>query len=562
MAQVTGAEALINTLKAQGVQHIFGLPGTTVVPLLDALAGREDVKYILSLHENSVMSMAEGYARATGGPAFVSIHMIPGTANALGCMYSAQRDGVPLVVLATDQDSRISGRDTFTETSDMVEINNQFTKWSWCVPRAERIPEALNRAFKTAAAQPPGPVYLTMPKNLLAEKIEYGNTALDGQRLSTRLEPDPEQIHNAARYLLSAERPISVAGYGVMTDGALEEMVELAELLAMPVYMEPFHPYLTFPHRHELFFGPYRPNAPVQESADLMFGVGGRLFVEFDYSPTPMIPEGLRLIHMNVDPWEVGKIFPTEVGIVADAKSGLAALIDGVKELMDAGARERIQLRSEHLRERKKEKDASLAQELKNGWDDAPLKQWRMTADLVQEMGEETVLVNESVTASGYFFDYPRQELYFANSCGFLGWGLGAAVGVKLAMPERKVVACVGDGSFVLGMQSLWSSMRYNLPITVVVVNNGTYVAVKGALNLHGGKAAQQPDTLGLGSDLGSPDVDYAKIAEGFGGVGERVEKPEQLRPAIRRALDADRLAVVDVLVDPRETGYGRPRLP
>lgn len=562
MPLVTGAEALIHTLKAQGVRHIFGLPGTTVVPLLDALVAGEGIDYILGVHENGVMSMADGYARATRGPAFVSLHMIPGTANALGCMYGALRDGVPLVVVATDQDSRISGRDTFTETPDMVEINRQFTKWSWCVPRAERIPEAITRAFKTATAQPPGPVYLSIPKDQLAEKIDLKVPPAEKHHMSARLLPDPEEVKRAASYLLSAERPVAVAGYGVMTDGALKEMVELAELLAMPVYMEPFHPYLTFPHQHSLFFGRYAPHALSQESADLLFCVGGRVFVEFDYAPFPMVPPGLKLIHMHPDPWEVGKIFPTDVGLIADARSGLAALIDEVKRVMDRAAEEKVRQRAHHFSERKKEREASFAESLKKGRDSVPIKQWRLTADLMREMAEDAVLVNESVTAAGYFFEYPRQELYFANSCGFLGWGLGAAVGAKLAMPERKVVACVGDGSFILGMQSLWSSVRYNLPITVVVFNNGCYMAIKASLYWHGGRAAQQPDLIGVGSDLGEPVVDFAKIAEGFGGVGERVERPEQILPAIRRAMNADRLAVIDVIVDPKEAGYGRPRLP
>jgi len=562
MTQITGAEVLLNTLVAQGIEYIFGLPGTTVVPLLDALAGREDIRYMLGVHENGVMSMADGYARATRNPAFVSLHMIPGTANATGCMYGAMRDGVPLVVVATDQDSRISGRDTFTESPDMVEINRQLTKWSWSVPRAERIPEALNRAFKTATAQPCGPVYLTIPKDQLAERIDLEPSATEKHRLSTRLGPDPEMVSRAARYMLSAERPVAVAGCGVRTDGALEEMVELAELLAMPVYMEPFYPYLTFPPRHELYFGPYRSQSVMQESADLLFCAGGRMFVEFDYSPAPMVPPGIRLVHMHADPWEVGKIFPADVGIVADTRSGLRALIEEAGKLMDGEAKERIERRALLFRERKKERDASLSEELKKCWDDVPIKQWRLTMELVREMGNEAVLVNESVTASGYFFDFPRQELYFANSSGFLGWGIGAAVGIKLAMPERKVVACVGDGSFILGMQSLWSSVRYGLPITVVVFNNSSYMAVKAFLQWHGGNAANNPAMLGLGSDIGEPDVDFARIAEGFGGIGERVERPEQLHPAIRRALESERLAVVDVLVDPKETGYSRPRLP
>jgi benzoylformate decarboxylase len=562
MAVMTGAEAIIHTLKAHGMRYIFGLPGTTVVPLLDALVGRDDIEYILGLHENCVMSMADGYARATSGPAFASLHMIPGTANAIGCLYGALRDGVPLVVLATDQDSRISGRDTFTETPDMVEVSRQFTKWSWNVPRAERIPEALVRAFKTATAQPRGPVYLTVPKDQLAEKIDIELHPVIEDRPNPRPAPDEEQVERAARYLLSAERPIAVAGYGVMADGALEEMVELAELLAMPVYMEPFHPYLTFPHKHELFFGSYTPHAPAQESADLLFCAGGRAFVEFDYSPTPMIPPGLQFIHMHADPWEVGKIFPVHAGIVADTRLGLSALIAEVKGLMSSEAHERIRRRALHFRERKKEKEAMLSEQLEKGWDQAPIKQWRLTTELLQVMGDEAVLVNESVTAAGYFFDYPPQDLYFANSSGFLGWGLGAAAGIKLTMPHRKVVACVGDGSFILGMQSLWSAARYRLPITVVVFNNGAYMAIKAFLHRYGGEAARNSDLLGLGSDLGGPDIDFAEIARGFGGVGERVERPEQLRPAIMRALDSDALVVVDVLVDPKETGYGRSRLP
>ncbi|MFQ5851674.1 MAG: thiamine pyrophosphate-binding protein, partial [Candidatus Binatia bacterium] len=320
----TAAQAYLEIAAAHRVEYIFGLPGTSGQEFLGTIAEQEMIRYILALHETCVVSMADGYARASGRPTLAQVSTLPGTANAVGVLYNAYRDRSPVVVTSTHVDTRITGRDTHTEGRDLVGLTRQFTKWSWEVHRSDRIAEALNRAFKGASTPPKGPVYLSLPSNPLAEPVTGETLETARSRVVPRMAGDPGALEEAARLLVEAKRPLIVAGSGVATSGATDELIKLAEMVTAPVVMEPRYSFLSFPTSHPFSFQiPERQvtfKLPVWGDPDLVFAVGCRLIREYRYLSEPAIKPETRCVHIEEDPWEIGKVFPVDLGIVADAK--------------------------------------------------------------------------------------------------------------------------------------------------------------------------------------------------------------------------------------------------
>ncbi|MBI2881986.1 MAG: thiamine pyrophosphate-binding protein [Candidatus Tectomicrobia bacterium] len=553
MPRITGGRAVVERLLAHGVRHVFGLPGSSVQDVLDALVDRPQIDFILALQEGSLISMADGYARACGRPAFVLVHMLPGTANLVGGLYNARRDGSPLVVASGQQDTRLLGRGAFTDTSDMVEVVRQFTKWAWEVPRADRMAEAVDRALYIAMTPPRGPVYLALPKDLLHEEAEIPLPVVHPPPAA--FGPDPEAADRAAAALLAAERPLIVCGSGVFTARAVEDLVELADLLAAPVVSEPWNAFLSFPTAHPLSFGRFSAESPLYRRADVLLGVGARLFMEADFAHGIPRPPGARLIQCHEDATELGKTHPVDIALLCDARSGLRALLARLRSrVADAERRD-------HLAKEQESRRAEMG-ELRREGGSRPVKPWRLVQEIDAVKGSDGVVVDDSITGRGYLetlltFERPA---FFSVSSGCIGWGLPAALGVQLAWPDRRVFACCGDGSLVMSVQALWTAARYRLPVVAVVFNNRGYVSVKAPLHWLEGRAAKTGTYFGV--DLTPPDLDFIQLAKGFGVAGRRVEDPEEIRSALEEALAAGEPRLVEVLTDPRETGYGLPPLP
>ena len=345
MRERTAAQVYLQVAAAHGVEYVFGLPGTSGQEFIGTIADQEKIRFVLALHETCVVSMADGHARVTGRPSLAQVSTLPGSANAVGALYDAYRDRSPVIVTSTNVDTRIVGRDSHTEGKDLVEMTKQFTKWSAEVHRSERIPEYLNRAFKVAATPPTGPVYLSLPSNLLGESINVQNPEAERSRVVPRIAGDPEALTEAARLLAGAKRPLIVAGSGIAKAGASEELVKLAELVAAPVVMEPRYSFLSFPTSHPYSFQiPERQpsfNLPVWGEPDVILAIGCRLIREYRYLPEPVMKPETRCVHIEEDPWEIGKVFPVDLGIIADAKSALKSLVEIVPKLIDSNDRAR-----------------------------------------------------------------------------------------------------------------------------------------------------------------------------------------------------------------------------
>lgn len=572
MAEMTGAQIVCETLRAEGVNYMFGTTGTTEVPFLDALVGYPEVEFILALHESQAVAMADGYARACGRPGVILVHTTPGTCNALGNLFNAHCAGAPLVVIAGQQDTRLLLREP-SLASELVALVRQFAKWSWQLNSVEDFPIAMRRAFKVATTPPTGPVYLALPRNMQEQKTEADILPPERYSVPMRQRGDPGQVSRAAELLTQAERPAIVAGYGISRAQAVAEAVELAELVAAVVCVEPHAAGMSFPTDHPLCLCPGALDAselrPYLEGADVVLAVGSRVFRDHTFSPTPALPREAKLIHLDADPWEIAKNYPADVAIVADPQTGLRELITGVKLRLavrrgrskSPGITElKAKARFAAIAQAREEARHALAEELRADADAVPIPVWRVVKEVRALLPPDGVLVDESVRAVSYvrlLFDIPQAGAYFTHSTS-LGWGMAAAMGIKMAWPQRPVLALVGDGSAMFGLQSLWTARQYQIPATIVVLNNGSYMAVKRGLHAYGRQAAQKGKFIGV--ELG--DTNCARLAQDFGIHGERVVAPQDLAPALRRALELGQPALVEVMVDPHDAGYRHPRIP
>jgi benzoylformate decarboxylase len=546
------SQAYLEIAAAHGVEYVFGLPGTSGQEFIGTIADQEKIRFILAMHETCVVSMADGHARVTGRPQLAQVSTLPGSANSVGALYDAYRDRSPVIVTSTNVDTRIDGRDSHTEGKNLVEMTKQFTKWSAEVHRADRIPEYLNRAFKVASSAPTGPVYLALPSNLLGEPISIANPEAERSRVSPRIAGDPDGFAQAAKMLAHAKRPLIVAGSAIAKAKAIEELVKFAELVEAPVVMEPRYSFLSFPTTHPQSFqiAERQPSfdLPIWGEPDVIIAIGCRLIREYRYIPEPVIKPSTKIIHIEEDPWEIGKVFPVDIGIVADAKSALKTLIEGYAKVKPATG-----VKSERLECIRKAKDQATAEtdnRVSKGWDATPINAARLARTMDRLVEKDALIVNESPTSKDLLmsnFQFSLGRDYFSNSSGgYLGWGLGAAIGAKLASPKRRVVACLGDGSTMFGLQGLWTLAKYRIPLVVIVFNNRAYMAVK---NQFRGSEERIRIAADMGAEITGPEINFARLAETFGIHGERVEHPDAIEAALKRALDQNGPALVDVVI-------------
>src|SRR6185369_1226311 len=340
MPLMSGKRAFLELLRQEGVEVIFGNPGTTELPLMDALAVETTPRYVLGLQEGAVMAMAGGYAQAAGRLAAVNIHVAPGLGNAMGMLYDAQKAGAPLIVTAGQHDQSFA----LTEPilwAELPEIARPFVKWAAEVRRLADLPRMVHRAAKTALAPPTGPVFLSIPADILnaEEEIDLGRPT----RVAPRIRGDKAAIEAAAKLLAAAERPAILAGDGVAQSGAVAELVQLAEAIAAPVYLEGMDNTAPFPSSHPLFRGPITRLAPqirkTLDQFDLLLSIGADLLTMSLPSDIAPIPPDLKIIHLDSDPWQLGKNYPAEVAILADPKAALPELSAAIAAAMSPAAK-------------------------------------------------------------------------------------------------------------------------------------------------------------------------------------------------------------------------------
>src|SRR5262249_54565598 len=340
MPFTSGKQAFLEILKQEGVEVMFGNPGTTELPLMDGLAREPGIRYILALQESVAIAMADGYAQASGKLAAVNVHTSPGLGNAMGMLYDAMKAGSPLLLTAGQHDQAMN----LTEPilwSDLPPVARPYVKWSHEITRLEDLPRAVRRAIKTACAHPTGPVFISLPVDVLNAERELD--LLDSTRIAPRIRGDMAAIDAAAQLLASTSRPILIAGDAVAHGDALAELAEGPELLGAPRSTECVPSTCAFPFTHPLYQGPFpRLGPPIRSilmQHDVLFSVGGDLFTLSLPSDVEPMSEGLPVIHLDVDPWEIGKNYPAKVAILGDPKATLPDLAEALRKRLSPSAR-------------------------------------------------------------------------------------------------------------------------------------------------------------------------------------------------------------------------------
>ncbi|MGE0308172.1 MAG: thiamine pyrophosphate-binding protein [Acidimicrobiia bacterium] len=542
----TGADAFIDSLVAAGARYVFGNPGTTEQAFLDALGDRDDIELVVALHEGVAVGAADGYARLTGRPAVVQLHTMCGLGNAMGMLSNADFGRSPLVVYVGGAAQRAA----HTEPAlggDLVAMAASVTRWAWEVRSVEEIPTVVARAFKVALTPPFGPVVIAVPNDLMDQACS--GPIAPPTWISTTTQPDTATIDMIAARAIAAESPAIVIGDGVGGPGAGAAISRLAHAIGAPVYGA----YLTqavLPDTDSLDAGdlPLFDSAAARtrlEGHDLLLAIGVDLLRSVFPEPGAPLP-GANVIHIAATAWDLGKNQPC-TAIVADELTATELVSRAVEQsaaqVRTRARRERVEQELELARSQRRVSREAARRERPLGIDG-------VLAQLAAVLPHDAIVFDESVSAMPAVAEWlPRcPGAWFRSRGGGLGAGMSAPVGAALAMPNRPIVAVVGDGSMMYTNTALWTAARHRLQITWVILDNGGYRILEA--NTRAWRSALgSPDRPFVGTDLGHPSIDIAGVATAFGVAAWRVDGAELLEPALKGALAQAGPALVHVIV-------------
>ncbi|MCE9603817.1 MAG: thiamine pyrophosphate-binding protein [Planctomycetia bacterium] len=558
--RMSGVEALIKMLAEAGVRRMFGNPGTTELPLMDALAvaakaGRSEIDYTLGLQEVPVMAMADGYAMASRGLGVVNLHASCGLGNAMGMLYNAHREGTPLLVTAGQTDRRIRFEEPIL-WGDMVGVAKPWTKWSAEVERVEDLPAAVRRAIQIALTPPTGPVFLSLPMDVQSAVAELDTTP--AAPLDRRVRPPIDALRRAAELLAGAKNPGIVAGSRIVEADAVRALVAVAEALGAPVFSESAtsHGRLPFPADHPLY-GQQLPlwapdvQAKLAEFDVLLVAGLDLLRMYVHHEPPQAVPSRCRIVHLDEDPRQIGKNYPVEVGLVGDVRTGLEELAAQIPATMNGAAATEAKRRGEQRGARHAEIRDALRLRVAGERAARPMLPSTLMETVGRVLPADVAVVEEAVTTTDFLLErlgiLKNTDGYFAHRGWALGWGLGCAIGVKLAWPERPTLALLGDGASLYGIQGLWTAARYRIPVTFVICNNNQYRILKDGARMLGMPAAQQGEFLGM--DLTPPTIDFVQLSQSLGVEACRVDEPDALAEVLQESLHGDRPRLIDVRI-------------
>lgn len=552
MPRLTGRHALIEQLIAEGTTHVFGNPGTTEQAFMDALQDYPDLKYILALHEGVAVGIADGHARASGRPAFVQLHITPGLGNAMGMLYNSYRMHTPLVVYAGNHPQRGDSQEPILH-GNLVRMAEPLTKWAVEAQDANEVPLLLRRAFKTAASAPRGPAFLSIPTNVMDEDCD--SDIAPSTPADTRVRADPEAIEHAAEALLAARTPIIICGDGVAESGGQDELVQLAELTGAAVHST-FAAELPFPSEHPQYAGLLNVVAPAMlkgqlSAADAILAVGTSVLpLLFPINESPF-PDTAKVIHIDLDPWEIGKNWPVDIGLMADPRAALADLNAAIRRSQTDEQKAEAAKRASTVESTSGQLLQALEMAAKGRWDNVPIGTGRMMSEIGEAMDPKTVLFDESITAGGYLMRYlrfPDTGRHYRATGGGLGPGLPNPIGIKLARPDRPVLSVVGDGAALYTIQALWTAAHHRVPVTWVVANNASYRILKLNMLEYLGEGVAGRQFVEM--DMTDPALNFAGIAASFGVKGARIEHPDEIGDALREAQSSGEPRLLDIVIE------------
>lgn len=550
----TGRFAIIEQFLADGMNFMFGNPGTVEQGFLDALGSYPEMKYILTLHETIAVMVADGYARATRRPTLVQIHSTPGLGNAIGALYQANRGHAPLVVIGGDAGLRYVPMEA-QMYGDLVGMARPVTKWATVVTDPSSLLRTIRRATKIAATPPMGPVYVCLPADVLDQPVveEVVPTSIP----STRTRPDDDWVRRAATALASARRPMILMGDGIAYSDAEAELTRLAEVLGAEVWgvdsgelnMSYAHPLYQGQTGH--MFG--SSSLPIVAAADVVLIAGTYVLPEVFPELGDIFARDAKVIHVDHNAYEIAKNHRVDLGVVADPKLTIAAIAQTLEQTMSDEQRRVAETRVNQLTKAKQETTAAAKEKDQATIGATPLHFAAFAAELAKHAPRNLVVFDEALTSSPELTRYlpptqPRQ--FFQTRGGSLGVGFPGALGAQLAFPDKTVIGVSGDGGSMYTIQALWTAARHDIPAKFVVANNGSYRLLQLNVDQYWKERGIPKHDYPLSFDLSSPPLGFVEMARGMGVQGVRVENPWEIGPAIEQMLAFPGPFLIDLVLE------------
>lgn len=531
--KMSGAQAILEVLKREGVRHLFGVPGENFTPLMDALYDEPSIEFIVGRQEGGAAFMAEAYAGSGGGVGVVLGARAVGATNLSIGVHTAMENSTPMVVLLGQLDSKFRGREGFQEI-DLDRMFAPLCKWAVELSDARRLPEILQRAFRLARSGRPGPVVVSLTEDALHDELEANfSTPL----AVSRPRPSPDEVSALVRLLAQARRPVIVAGAGVKRAGAESLLVQFAERCAIPV-MAAWRRHDVFPNGHPLYcghlqMGTHPALVDTLRQADMLIVIGARLS-EITTQNYTAVNAGQRILQIDIDDRILGKAYPIEYGVVADARQALEALLE-----------QRFAAPSPDWAKSRRAIYEDVTGLIVEPHDDY-VDNRQIIRELRAQLPDDAILTNDAGNFAGWmhtFFSFRQSNTYVGAASGAMGYGRPAAIGVRLAQPGRTVVSLSGDGGLMMTIQELETAVRFKLPVIALVFNNNMY----GSIRMHQEKA--HPGRV-IGSDLGNPD--FVLLAQAFGAQGLRVSNDAAFAQALQIALQSTGPVLIEIVCDPQ----------
>tara|TARA_R110000772_G_scaffold232195_2_gene343519 strand:+ start:5479 stop:7155 length:1677 start_codon:yes stop_codon:yes gene_type:complete len=547
--KIWGRSAFLELLKQEGVSHLFGNPGTTELPIMHALADHPDLTYVLGLQESLVVAMADGYSRASGKLVACNVHVAPGLGNAMGSLYNAKFTNTPMILTAGQQEQG-HGLTEPVLYGDLVSMARPLVKWAVEVTQLEDLPRIIHRAAKVAMTPPTGPVFLSLPGDILNDEagLDLGNST----RIDTRVRPYDDVLETLAKRILAAENPVVVVGDEMVKSDALAEAAQFATALGAPVFQSSAPYGAQFLSEHPCFMGALervqKQARAALEPYDLMIALGTDPLTMSVYSPIDPLPDGMKIVQIGLNEWDIAKNYPVEIAALGDMKTTLPALADIlVKVGGDAHAARAKASIAALAKTNWSARRAKLIAELSDGDGPQPIDPRHFAKMITDVLPDNAIIVNEGLTSArllDQLFPFRDRFAYHGLASGGIGWGLPAAVGVQIAQPDRPVVAVIGDGSAMYSIQALWTAAAMKLPLTYVIANNGGYRIIKQRLkSFHGSENY-------IAMDFVDPPIDFVAVAQGMGLTAERITDPARVRPALQDAIANPGPNLLEIVVD------------
>jgi benzoylformate decarboxylase len=547
--RITGRSAFLALLKDEGITHLFGNPGTTELPIMHALKDHPDLTYVMAMQESLVVAMADGFSRASGKLVACNVHVAPGLGNAMGSLFNAKFTGTPMILTAGQQEQG-HGLMEPVLYGPLLQMAEPLVKWAVEVTRLEDLPRIVRRAAKIATTPPTGPVFISLPGDILNSEagIELGRST----RIDTRVKPSDEALQGLVARILKAQHPVIITGDEIVKSDALQEAASLAEALGCPAYQSSTPYGASFLSESPSFMGALtRLQKQVRETLapyDLMIVLGADPLRMSVYSEIDPLPDGLSIVQVGLVEWDLAKNYGAEIAIKADVKETLRALVPALKAAGGSALEARAKQGLAALATKNwTAKRRMLIDQISKASDRSPIDADWLSLQVIEAMPDHAILVDEGLTSSRQMLALrPHRDRYgyHALASGGIGWGLPASVGVSLANPDRPVVCYSGDGSSMYSIQSLWTAANHKLPLTFIIVNNGGYRIIKQRLlAFHG-------DDHYVGMDFVDPPVDFTGIAKSLGLEAIRITDPAQLKPALKSAFSRPGAKLIEVVVN------------